>query len=102
MARLTKSVLRIWACSLFLTLAGCSFTLGPVVERRAIIIQSGTGIEILENVKVEGRAVGKDDKEGEDIDTFEQSIGGWFAFHPDHWQSIKNEIKRLKKLAGEE
>ena len=43
--RLTKNVLTILVCSL---LCGCSLTIGPKVENRAIIVQAGVPIECLD------------------------------------------------------
>lgn len=79
--------------------SGCSgLTLGPTIERRAIIVHPGVGIEILDNVTVEARAIREDGP----TDTFEQDIGGWIAMPPDHWDTVKREIKRLREKAGEQ
>lgn len=88
-----KNVLKIWACSfLLLMLCGCALTIGPVVERKAVIIQSGVPIEVMEQVKVDARVFAKD---GE-TEIFRQDIGGWITFHPDHWKSLQAEVKRLQ------
>lgn len=97
----------IWACRAICVLllalsAGCGgLTIGPVVEKKAIIVHSGTGIEITEDVTVHGHALKPDDKEGP-VDTFEVNVGGWIAVHPDHWAALKNEYHRLRVKAGEE
>jgi len=97
MARRTKSGWTIWVASGLLFLHGCSgLTIGPVVEKKAIIVRSGVPIEIVEQVEVEARVL----KEDGPSDLFLQDVGGWITMHPDHWQSIKNEIERLRKKVG--
>jgi len=99
MEKLKKNGLRMLACSLVMfMLCGCGITLGPTVERHAIIVQSGTAIECLEQVKVECKLLKEVDGE---VKTFKQDIGGWIMFHPDHWKTIKAEFERLKKKAGD-
>ena len=93
-----RSGLMILACSL-LFVAGCDVTLGPKVEKKTIIVQSGTGIEILDNVTVHGRVTASN-ADGS-YDEIKQDIGGWVAMHPNHWQSLKAEVVRLKKKCGE-
>ena len=94
-----KNDWKIWACSIALIiLSGCSLTLGPVVERKSIIVQAGVPIECLEQIKVRAHIL--KDKDGE-TDVFIQDIGGWIMMHPDHWKSLKETIDRLKKKCGE-
>jgi hypothetical protein len=89
---------RIWACSLLL-LSGCTgFTLGPTVEKKVVIVKAGTAIECQEEVTVKARLL-QDEGSG---DVFDQDIGGWVMFHPDHWEALKREVKRLRVKAGEE
>ncbi len=92
MARQTRSALTILACSGLLLLAGCGLTLGPVVKTRYIIVKPGLPVEILESKVLRCRLV-KDEKG----DAVKQDVGGWIAMHPDHWDSVKKEIERLRK-----
>jgi hypothetical protein len=86
-------------CSLFL-LVGCSgFAIGPTIERKAIIVRAGTGIEILDQVTVKGHVL--KDSTDDKVESFEQDIGGWIAMHPDHWEAVKREINRLRVKVGE-
>lgn len=89
-AKLTLIACAILACSLY----GCSLTLGPVTEKKAVIVQSGTGVEILENRTVRCHLLS--DKDGT-VDELRQDIGGWVAMHPDHWQAVKSTIARLRQ-----
>ena len=98
MERLIKSVLKILVCSIIFIATGCSLTLGPVAEKKAIIVNAGTGIEVLEQIKVNCRILNSEDGE---VDVFKQDIGGWITMHPDHWKSVKTEIKRLRVKCGE-
>lgn len=104
---MTRTMLNAFAILVFSVLpfvAGCGgLTLGPVIEKKAIIVRAGTGIEIVEQTAVEARVLNPDGPS----DLFEQDIGGWIALHPDHWQAVKNEVenlraecKRLRVLAG--
>ena len=95
--RLTRSACLILACSL---LAGCSLTIGPKVENRAIIVQSGIPIECLDQVKVRAHVL-REKGEGESARVFKQDVGGWIMMHPDHWKSVKAEIERLREKAGD-
>jgi hypothetical protein len=81
-----------------LVVPGC-LTIGPVIERKAIIIKAGTAIEVLEQVEVDARVMNRGDSK---VDVFRQDIGGWITMHPDHWDSLKREIQRLRKKAGED
>jgi hypothetical protein len=88
------------ACILLLLLTACGgLTIGPTIERKAIIVHAGTPIVVMESVTVE--AVVMADKDVEDADVFEQEVGGWVMMHPDHWVSVKNEMQRLRLKAGE-
>jgi len=90
MAKLIPLAFGILACS-----AGCSgFTLGPVIERKAVIVQAGTAIEVVETVEVLAWELGAN---SEDADVFLQPIGGWICMHPDHWAALRREIKRLRE-----
>lgn len=90
MAKLILSV------CLILGFSGCSgLTIGPTIERKVIIVKSGTGIEVLDQVTVKARLLQNGRLH------FKQDIGGWVAMHPDHWESVKKEIIRLRKKAGE-
>lgn len=98
MARIAKSS-RIWACSALVLLQGCSgFALGPTIERKTIIVKAGTAIEVVSQTTVDARLL-SDTGAG---DVFEQDVGGWVMMHPDHWDAVKREIKRLRVKAGEE
>lgn len=92
MARLIRNVWAILACSLL----GCSLTLGPTVEKKAIIVRAGTAIECVEQVEVQARLLKGDGK----TDLFHQDVGGWIMMHPDHWESLKREILRLRGANG--
>lgn len=95
MGKQMRNALTILACSLLiLALSGCSLTLGPVIEKRAIIIHSGVPIEIVQQIKVDCRVL----KDKEESDIFKQDVGGWVAMHPDHWNTLKKDHERLKKL----
>lgn len=94
MEKQIRNVLKIWVCSILIS--GC--TIGPVIETRAIVVKSGTPIEVLEQIKVKARIL--TDTNGE-IDVFKQDIGGWITMHPDHWISLKKEIERLRKKCDE-
>ena len=97
MAKQIKNVLKTLVCSiLILSFSGCGLTLGPVVKTRYVIVKSGLPIEVLENRKVICRII-KDEKG----DPVVQDIGGWIMMHPDHWKSLKAEVKRMKKELGE-
>lgn len=76
---------------LLLLLNGCGLTLGPVIERKTIIVRAGTAIECLEQIEVKAHTL-KRPKE-----VFQQDIGGWIIMHPDHWEALKREIERLRK-----
>ena len=91
MVKQIKNALMIWICSVLL--CGCSLTLGPQVEKKAIILKAGVPVEILEQQTLDCRVL--TDKDGE-VDVFRQDVGGWIAMHPDHWASLKAEMKRLK------
>ena len=92
MARQTRSALTILACSVLLLAAGCGLTLGPIAKTRYVIVKPGLPVEILESKVVRCRLV-KDAKG----DAVLQDVGGWVAMHPDHWQSVKAEVERLRK-----
>ena len=85
--------LMIWACSLLLV-CGCDVTLGPKVEKKGIVVKSGTGIEVLKNVTVPGKVMSPN-PDGE-YDEIQQDIGGWITMHPDHWDTVKRNIKDLR------
>lgn len=80
-----------------LPFSGCGLTLGPTVEKKAIIVRAGTAIEIIEDEEVMARILTGDGNS----DLFSQNVGGWIAMHPDHWDALKREIDRLKKAVGE-
>lgn len=83
----------------YILMMGCSgLTIGPVVEKKAIIVRAGTAIEIVEQVEVDARLLKKDGA----TDIFQQDVGGWVTMHPDHWDALKREVERLRKKAGEE
>lgn len=101
MARPTTSASRILACSiLVLLLTGCDITLGPKVEKKAIIVYPGVPVEILQAVKLDCHTLVKSEQEGE-VDVFKQDVGGWVAMPPEHWKSLKAEVQRLRKKCGE-
>ena len=91
-----KNIWKIWVCSIILLASGCSFTLGPKVETRYVIVVPGLPVEILQNRKMPCRIL-KD--EGGIV---QQDIGGWIAMPPEHWQSVKELIERLKVKNGGE
>jgi hypothetical protein len=95
----TWTVSRILACSIIVFLiSGCDVTLGPKTEVKTIIVKPGSGVEVLSDVVVNARLLSGVDG---NTDIFRQDIGGWIAVHPDHWQSVKNEINRLREKCGE-
>lgn len=98
---MTRKGLRIWVSNLFLilVLCGCGLTLGPRVETNLIILKPGLPIEILENRTVKAHLL--TDKEGA-VKIFKQDIGAWISMPPEHWESIKKEMERLRKKCGEE
>lgn len=101
MARAMRNVSRILACSLLvLVLAGCDISLGPKIEKRAIMVYPGVPVEIIQSAKVECHTLAKTEKEGE-TDVFKQDVAGWVAMPPDHWRSLKAEVQRLRKKCGE-
>lgn len=96
MVRLMRNVWTISVCSLLLV--GCSgLTLGPTVERTAVIVRAGTAVEIVEDVAVTARVL----KEDGTTEEFQQHVGGWITMHPDHWETLKREFARLRIKAGE-
>lgn len=103
----TRSAWTTWACSAaLLLLSGCAeLTIGPRVEKKAIIVKAGVPVEILQNKTLPCRVL--TDADGE-YDEWQQDVGGWVAFHPDHWKSLKAsvdalkaEVARLKAKCGE-
>lgn len=101
MVRLTRTAYLSWACSsivaaVLLCCASCDLTLGPKIERRAIIIASGVPVEIIESRKLECHALNETE-----VNPFQQDVGGWIAMPPDHWKTVKSEIERLRKKCGE-
>lgn len=101
MNKTIQSACAILACSLLAFLAGCSsgLTFGPTIERRAIVVRAGTGVEILTQVEVEARVLPESSPENRAVksDIFKQDVGGWIALHPDHWESVKREVMRLQQ-----
>lgn len=102
MARPIARSSRTWACRTLLilsiaaiaTASGCAgLMLGPVVERRVIIVRAGVPIEITDQIKVHGHVLKED---GTSTDIVEVDIGGWVAMHPDHWEALKREVRRLR------
>lgn len=103
MGRPTRIVSRILACSVIagiamFFLASCDITLGPKVERKAIIVVAGLPVEILESKTLDCHVV--TEKDGE-INRFPQNVGGWIAMPPEHWKTVKAEVARLRKKCGE-
>lgn len=95
--------MKIWVYS-FITallalciLGGCDLTLGPKVEIRYVIVKPGLPGEILESKKVRCRIL--KDTEGAAV---VQDIGGWIAMPPEHWETLKKELNRLRIKCGEE
>jgi hypothetical protein len=86
------------ACSALLFCASCDITLGPKIERKAIIVVSGVPVEILESRALDCHVLSE--KSGE-INRFKQDVGGWVAMPPDHWKTLKEEVQRLRKKCGE-
>lgn len=89
MAKRIRIGLTILVCSL--VLCGCNLTLGPKIETRYVIVKAGLPVEILENETVRCRVL-----KYETGDAVKQDIGGWIAMPPAHWQSVKNEITKLR------
>lgn len=87
--KLTLIACAILACSLI----GCDLTLGPITKTTAVVVKPGTGIECLKNVTVPGRLLAQKDGEYAEI---RQDIGGWIMLHPDHWESTKTTIQKLR------
>lgn len=95
MGRRKKSALRILACSLCLAvLAGCSVTLGPMTEKKLVVVRPGVPVEILENRELDCRILTDEDGVS---DIFHQDVGGWIAMPPEHWETLKAEFERLKE-----
>lgn len=97
-----RSVCVILASSIFicgLTTSGCDLTFGPVTKTKMVIVQSGSGVEILKNVVVPVRVMGA--QENGSYDKMQQDIGGWIAMHPDHWASVKRTIESLRTTLRE-
>jgi len=91
---------KIWVCSLFvICLTGCNVTLGPRVEKKMIIVQAGTPIEVLTQTVVDCRVLTETGM-GE-VDVCQQDIGGWIMMHPDHWKSLKLKYKELEEVEKE-
>jgi len=85
------------ACSLAaLALAGCDLTLGPKTETRYVIVQPGVPVEVLETRVLRCRVL--TDESGSDVS---QDVGGWIAMPPEHWDTVKREITRLRAKCGE-
>ena len=81
------------------SLAGCSgLTLGPTIEKKLVVVRAGTAIEVTENTTVKCRLLTPADGK---TDIFEQDIGGWVMMHPDHWETLRSEFKRLQIKCGE-
>lgn len=100
--RRTKNASTILVCSLLLViLCGCDVTIGPKVGNNAIIVKAGTGIEVLDAAVVHAHLLkdAKAEDDGEKV--FKQDIGGWIALHPDHWESVKNTIRKLRQQRDE-
>lgn len=68
--------------------SGC-VTLGPKVQREAVILKSGTPVQILENRRIKGRPLG--DSDG--AQWIEVDVGGWYAMPPEHWEAIKRKLE---------
>ena len=70
------------------TTAGCGgLTLGPRVETRYVIVETGAPCQVLENKTVKVRAL-----KGEG-DPVQQDIGGWVAMPESHWKKIKQVLE---------
>jgi len=87
---------KLWVIILILIMccgiSACSFSVGPQVESRIAIMRPGDAMMITENIKVKGKLL-KDPKAGE----VKQDIGGWMAMPLNHWEIVKEEIKRLRE-----
>lgn len=103
MEKRTKSGWMTWVFKLsiplwlLLLLGGCDLTLGPKVETRYVVVKAGLPAEVLENKTVRCRLL-KDDGGS----AIAQDIGGWIAMPPEHWETLKKELNRLRMKCGEE
>lgn len=67
--------------------SGCSVTLGPVVEREAVIVRPGKPVKIIENRTLRC----------EQLETkahVSQDVGGWVAMPEEHWLLIKPALEK--------
>jgi len=69
------------------TLSGCGLTLGPTIQREFIVVKPGQPIRILSNAKVRGQRLGDESI----VDG--QSIGGWIAMPPEHWEEVRKILE---------
>lgn len=91
MARAMKTVCAILVCSCLVLASGCNLTLGPKVETRYVITMPGVPVIILENVDLQCRVL--TDESG---DAVQQDVGGWIAMPPEHWESVRREVEKLR------
>lgn len=90
-----------WTSLILVSTTGCNLTLGPITETKAIIVNNGNTVEILENKKVSchlySESIEKEKNENKSINVFKQDIGGWIAMPPEHWIKIKQEYTDIKE-----
>ena len=85
----SRCLLLLIATSTCLMSSGCGeISLGPRVRTEYVILHAGRPIQVLENVKVKGRAI---DGSG---DAVEQDVGGWIMQPSDHWEAVKRGLER--------
>lgn len=93
----TRSCWAIWVFVLSLLLAGCSgLTIGPVVEKRLLVVRAGTPIEVTDQVRVHGRPLAG----SSEADIVEMDIGGWIVMPPDHWEAVKRTLEKAREKEG--
>jgi hypothetical protein len=63
-------------------IAGCGLTIGPVVERKVLVVKAGQPVRVLENVTVKAERLADGERLGE-VD-----IGGWIAMPPEHFDEL--------------
>ena len=77
-----------WIATALCVSAGCSgLTLGPRVETRYVIVETGAPCRVLENRTVRVRTLTGDG------DAVQQDIGGWVAMPESHWKQIKQVLE---------
>lgn len=82
---------KVWVCLLLIFAAGCNLTLGPQIATNAIIVEPGVAVRLVENKTVKATLLHP--KTPEESRYFKQSVGGWIAFPPEHWEIVQKQYK---------